>query len=122
MLKPFFWVFESPGCSTDMENVTPINGHTGNAYKGSNIGTLLDAMEAGGYSDPRFVTFRQALKLGRVVRKGQKAAARVVKFRKATPEEEERTGKKVIPCGGWNVFNIEQTDELPAKVEDRAAA
>jgi antirestriction protein ArdC len=98
----------------------PTNAVTGKPYKGSNVGTLIEAMEAGGFSDPRFLTFRQALKLGRVVQKGQKAAARVVKFKKATPEEEERTGRRFIPCGGWNVFNIEQTVELPVKVEEAA--
>jgi len=98
-----------------MEHNTPTNAVSGKPYKGSNVGTLEEAMADNGFEDPRFMTFRQALKLGRVVRKGQKAAARVVKFKKATPEEEERTGRKVIACGGWNVFNYEQTDVLEAK-------
>jgi antirestriction protein ArdC len=62
----------------------PTNAVTGKPYKGSNVGTLIEAME------------------------------------KATPEEEERTGRRFIPCGGWNVFNIEQTVELPVKVEEAA--
>lgn len=105
------------GCIRGMENLNiespvPVNALTGNPYKGSNVETLLVAMIEGGYSDPRFLTFRQALELGRVVRKGQKAAARVVKFKRATPEEKEKYGRDFIACGGWNVFNYEQTDKL----------
>jgi len=95
-------------------NTTPVNALTNKPYQGSNIGTLIEAMVVGGYDDPRFMTFKQALELGRVVRKGQKAAARIVKFRTATAEEQKKDGRKIRSCGSWAVFNWEQTDPLPA--------
>ena len=111
-------------------NQTPFNALTGKAYQGGNIPELEAAMANGGYSDPRFMTFKQALEMGRCVRKGEKAAARVTRWFKAgeknEPVEEEavkpkRKFKGRMGSKSFAVFNIEQTDELPMEAEKVAA-
>lgn len=98
----------------------PQNALTGKAYQGKNVGELLGAMDDGGYTDCRFLTFRQALEMGRCVRKGEKAAARIVKF-VTFEKKSKRTGKTKTAMApkGYCVFNIEQTrpmtDEETAK-------
>ncbi|KKN10593.1 hypothetical protein LCGC14_1035050 [marine sediment metagenome] len=94
---------------------TPYNALTGTLYSGKNIDTLLRAMAAGGYTDPQFVTFRQALKLGRCVCKGQKAAARIVKVVTGTKTVETAEGKdkrRAVGLRSYSVFNLAQTAPL----------
>jgi len=85
-----------------------INAITGNAYTGNNAIQL----EAAGFSDPRFLTFRQARTIGRTVRKGEHGIGlmRVVKVEK----KDKLTGKvKKVPAPKYfTVFNYSQTEEL----------
>lgn len=85
-----------------------INAITGKPYQGNNQNELL----ATGYEDPRFMTYKQALQIGRVVSKGQKSCARLIKivekevFNKKTGRKE----KKKVPVP-FSVFNWTQTEE-----------
>jgi len=95
----------------DILDMTPINALTGKPYSGGNVSELLSAMEEYGFTQPHFLTFKQALEMGRVVMKGQKAAAfirKVVTFthKAKTKSGKAREGKAVR---GYAVFNIEQT-------------
>ena len=78
-----------------MENVIT-NAKTENAFQGKNLKTLQKAMEKGGFTDPRFVTYNDAIAMGFWVKKGSKAAARI-------------KGER----GPYCVFNVEQTS-IPA--------
>lgn len=86
-----------------------INAITGKEYTGNNQNELL----ATGFEDNRFMTYRQALTIGRVVSKGQKAAATLVKivekevYNKKTGKKE----KKKFPKS-FSVFNWTQTEEF----------
>lgn len=112
----------------------PVNALTGKAYQGGNVTELVGAMIEGGYSDPRFFTYRQAIEMGRVVRKGQKAAARVTRWfpvdeREAKKSDKKKSTKKEkrgrMGSKSWAVFNYEQTEvlteEAKAEMEARAA-
>jgi antirestriction protein ArdC len=81
---------------------------TGNTYTGENLVILLQAE----FVDPNFMTFKQALNVGRVVKKGEKGIGlkRVVTVKKV----DKKTGKekvKRVPKF-FTVFNLTQTEEL----------
>ncbi len=84
-----------------------INAITGNPYTGNNAIQL----EAAGFSDPRFLTFRQARTIGRTVRKGEHGITlvRVVKVDKKNAQG--KIEKKNAPKY-FTVFNFSQTEEL----------
>ena len=62
------------------------NPLTGKPYTGSNVATLAQIVLDNGYPTGEFITFRQALEMGRVVEKGQKGH----KIVKLVDEEEDR--------------------------------
>ncbi len=99
--------------TNDIVTGDPQNALTGKAYQGKNVGELLVAMDEGGCADCRFLTFRQALELGRCVRKGEKCAARITKFVQFE-KKNKTTGKvkKAMAPKTYCVFNIEQTDPM----------
>ena len=94
--------------------------HEGTAYRGINILLLWSAAMVRGYSNPYWMTYRQASELGGQVRKGEKgnlvvhAGSFIPKDAEAEQEpsgddEEDRTRsylKKYV------VFNVEQIDGL----------
>ncbi len=101
-------------------NATPYNALTGNSYSGGNVQTLRAAAKDCGYTDPRWITFRQALKLGLCVRKGEKAPARIIKVvtgSKARATEDGKGSKRIKVSGvrAYSVFNMEQTAPLADK-------
>jgi len=81
---------------------------TGNTYTGENLVILLQAE----FVDPNFMTFKQALDVGRVVKKGEKGIGlkRIVTVKK----KDKKTGKpKMIRVPKFfTVFNFTQTEEL----------
>ena len=81
---------------------------TGNTYSGENLVILLQTE----FSDPNFMTFKQALDAGRVVKKGEKGIGlkRIVTIKK----KDKKTGKpKMIRVPKFfTVFNFTQTEEL----------
>ena len=97
----------------------PQNATSKRPYSG--INALVLAMS--GYTDPRWLTFKNAQKLGGSVRKGEKGTPIVfwkqIKIKDANGETEEKT----IPLLKYfNVFNAQQCDglDLPA-IETPAA-
>ncbi|NBV77727.1 DUF1738 domain-containing protein, partial [bacterium] len=64
-------IIESSKClpwTKPWQSLLPRNATTGRAYRGVNRLVLASA----GYTDPRFLTYRQALTLGGSVMKGEK--------------------------------------------------
>lgn len=92
------------------------NGLTGRGYHGLNPLLLSIASLERGWTDARFLTYRQAQEAGGHVRKGERATTIVFwkQFLKieTDPETGERT-KRVIPVlRSFAVFNVAQCDEL----------
>jgi antirestriction protein ArdC len=87
------------------------------AYRGINSLTLGSST----YSSPFWMTFRQAHELGGIIRKGEKSSP-VIYYKFL--EKRNAAGQAVLTRGGrpafipflrWsNVFNLDQTDGLPA--------
>ncbi len=110
------------------------NAKSGHRYRGINVLLTRLAMIAGGWTNPGFVTFKQAKALGGSVRKGEKSTKVVLwkNFdRKATADEALdssgnlrdgfiRVGdgfrRKSFFLKTYSVFNVEQCDELPERL------
>ena len=100
----------------------PRNAATGRAYTGINVLILWIACIERGFSGQSWLTFRQALKIGAHVRKGEKGtiavyADRFIPYRERTRAEEAGDQPKAIPflkC--FTVFNTDQCDDLPADI------
>lgn len=89
------------------------NAKTGHRYRGLNVPIL--ALSA--FTDPRWLTFKQAQAMGGNVRKGEKGTC--VMFWKVMKKELEENGEKKIKAfpilKTFTVFNVEQCEglELP---------
>jgi antirestriction protein ArdC len=94
---------------------TPGNAVTNRPYSGCNV-VLLWMAQAAGYRTPRFLTFKQALKLGGNVRKGERGTK--VYFVKQLQVRDERVddnaSTRLIPMmREFTVFNVDQCEKLP---------
>jgi antirestriction protein ArdC len=100
----------------------PKNAATGRAYSGINVLILWIAGMERGFATHNWLTFRQALKLGGHVRKGETGTTAVYADRFIPYRERERaaeTGDKpeAIPfLKRFTVFNTSQCDDLPADI------
>lgn len=94
----------------------PYNATTGVEYKGSNTFVLLSQQMANGYTDPRWLTYRQAQELGGHVTKGQKGTTCVKWIFKDVEEERPDGSKEKVERGFpsfFSVFNAEQCEGIP---------
>lgn len=94
----------------------PRNYATGKRYSGVNVLVLWLAAEAHGYSDSRWLTFKQATAAGGTVRKGEHGS-RIVYFEPLAREEvDQATGEiqqRTVPMlRAYTVFNAEQCEGL----------
>ncbi|WP_282063816.1 ArdC family protein [Roseobacter litoralis] len=95
--------------------------HNGEAYRGINILMLWATAHERGYNSAHWMTFKQAMELGGMVKKGEKCARSVFygTFEKAADQTEgksEDDGKTRIPYAKTNnVFNADQIENLPAE-------
>ena len=114
------WVQPWAGVSAPLG--LPRNAATGRPYTGINVLILWIACIERGFSGQSWLTFRQALKIGAHVRKGEKGtiavyADRFIPHRERTRAEEAGDEPKAIPflkC--FTVFNTDQCDDLPADI------
>ncbi len=96
----------------------PHNAGTGARYSGINILILWGAGVSAGYSSLGWLTFRQALKLGGAVRKGERGTTVVYADRFTPKGEVERAAREgtepgVVPfLKRFTVFNVAQCDGL----------
>jgi antirestriction protein ArdC len=100
----------------------PKNAATGRAYTGVNVLILwIDCIERG-FSTQNWLTFRQALKIGAHVRKGEKGvtlvyADRFIPWRERTRAAETGETPEAIPfLKRFTVFNADQCENLPADI------
>jgi antirestriction protein ArdC len=111
----------------------PRNAVSGKAYRGVNAWALPMIGEAKGFTDPRWVSFKQAQELGGRVRKGEKAA-RVTFWKFFDKVDDAGDVESRIPMlRHYSVFNVEQCEGLltpsepcvtdePAPIDERCEA
>jgi antirestriction protein ArdC len=102
--------------SNAIGRVTRPRRHNGLPYNGMNVLLLWSEAVARGFSSPTWMTFRQALELGGVVRKGE-TGSMVVFASRFTRTETDTRGEEIdreIPfLKAYCVFNTAQIDGLP---------
>src|SRR6202158_4784961 len=98
---------------------SPRNAVSNRPYPGCNV-VLLWMARAAGYRTPRFLTFKQALELGGIVRKGERGTK--VYFVKQLQVQDkgadDETATRLIPMmREYTVFNVDQGETLPDSIE-----
>jgi antirestriction protein ArdC len=105
---------------------TPRNAATQRPYSGINILILWMACTERGFTGQNWLTFRQALKIGAHVRKGEKGttvvyADRFVPYRERTRAADTGDEPEAIPfLKRFTVFNADQCEDLPADTAPHA--
>ena len=114
------WV--QPWAGTAVPLGMPKNATTGRAYSGINVLILWMACTEHGFSGQNWLTFRQALKAGAHVRKGERGttvvyAERFIPFRERQRAAETGDDPSAIPfLKRFTVFNADQCEGLPAEI------
>jgi len=91
------------------------NADTNRPYRGLNTLLLNMATMAGGYSDPRWLTYKNAEKLGGTVKKGEKGTQIIfwnflsVDKNNTDPDAKD---KKIPFARAYTVFNVEQCEGI----------
>lgn len=86
----------------------PRNFVTGKPYRGINVFLLVGL----GYESPYWLTFRQAMRLGGSVKKGEKSSP-VVFWKKTTIQDEETKEERKIPLlRFYHLFNAAQCENI----------
>ena len=94
----------------------PTSVATGKMYEGTNVLVLWAAQERNGWSDSRWLTYKQAEKLGGNIKRGEKATSIIhwtPKFKDV--KQPDGTTEKVFvytPPKIINVFNVEQAEGI----------
>jgi antirestriction protein ArdC len=113
------WLGSAAGVSAPLR--LPSNAATGRPYSGINILILWCAVAERGFTGQNWLTFRQALKIGAHVRKGEKGttgvyADRFIPYRERTRASEAGDEPEAIPFKRFTVFNADQCEDLPADI------
>lgn len=91
----------------------PRNAISKRPYSGVNVPLLWIERDDKGYRSNDWLTYKQAAEAGGNVRKGEKAA-QVVFFKQVEITDKETGDLKRIPLlRGFNVFNVDQCENLP---------
>jgi antirestriction protein ArdC len=104
----------------------PKNAATGRHYTGINVLILWCAVTKQGFTSQNWLTFRQALKIGGHVRKGEKGitvvfADRFIPYRERQRAAETGDDPEAIPfLKRFAVFNSDQCEGLPADIAPAA--
>jgi len=107
------WV--KPWSATPGRNM-PANAATNRPYSGCNV--ILLWQLSGIYATPRYLTYKQASDLGGHVKKGERGfTVYFVKPMTAKPKEGEEAGKGFTMMRAYTVFNVDQCEGLPARLD-----
>jgi len=98
---------------------------TGEPYRGINVLVLWMAAERAGYSNPVWMTYRQAAALGAHVRKGEKGTMvvfwqpkpKTAKAEAGNETDGETQAQTRLITRSFFVFNCDQIDDLPEKFQ-----
>lgn len=104
----------------------PHNPISGTYYRGENLARVFVAMLANGWTDSRFVTYRQAREKGWQVRKGAESVL-IVRYKQFQFTVKDDDGEEVVdddgqpivrrytrPVGYFRVFNAADVEGMPA--------
>ena len=100
----------------------PVNAATGRRYSGINVPILWSSAIERGYGRDRWLTYRQVIKAGGYVRRGEKGTL-VVFYR--TIEKKKTADESVLSddepktfriARSFTLFNVEQCEDLPASI------
>ena len=122
------WVQPWGSATAKASLAMPKNAATQRQYSGINVLILWDAVIERGFSAQNWLTFRQALRLGGNVRKGEHGTTVVYADRFVPDEERERAERdgdepNAIPfLKRFTVFNTDQCERLPAELTSAPAA
>lgn len=90
----------------------PCNAVTGRPYSGGNVLVLWERQATLGYARSRWVTFKQALAAGCIVRKGEKGTAvYFMKVAEKKPKTADDDPERFFFARSFTVFNVAQLDE-----------
>ncbi len=102
----------------------PVNAGTERRYTGVNVTILWASAIARGYEQDRWLTFRQAAKVGGKVCKGEKGTVAVLfkhidvdrKAKSDDDEENAQPGRTYKIARAYTLFNVEQCSGLPDRI------
>lgn len=98
----------------------PVNGFSRRAYRGINCVLLTLEAQLRGFTRNAWITYRQAAELGAQVRGGERGTTVVFYKREEVPadEGEDKPTTRVVPLlRSFTVFNVDQCDRLPARLQ-----
>lgn len=118
--------WQKPWSGTELYKTYPINAKSRNEYNGINSVNLMLESQIKGYSDNRWLTYKQALDLGATVNKGEKGT--LIQFWKYKEEKDvvdengKVIGKETLKLENpkvfySTVFNAQQTTLQPLEQE-----
>jgi antirestriction protein ArdC len=100
----------------------PHNGVSGRMYSGINVLILWAAGMGGGYGSQRWLTYKQAEKIGGHVRRGEKGTV-ICYADRFTPKDEaekargeDRDASTIAFLKRFTVFNLDQCEDLPEEL------
>lgn len=99
---------------------SPVNGVSGEAYRGLNILTLWIIGEERGFTSRKWATYRQWAELGAQVRKGERGTT-VVFWKQSAPADDgagteaQRRAKQPFVARSYIVFNADQVSGYECK-------
>lgn len=94
----------------------PRNGVSKRPYSGVNVVLLWMAGSANGWTNPRYLTFKQALDAGGNVRKGEKSTRIYFVSTLEKEVEEGEDPRRIHFLKEYCVFNVAQCENLPESV------
>jgi antirestriction protein ArdC len=109
------WIRPWSAGNTEGRIIRPLR-HNGLPYNGINVLLLWSSAIEQGFTNPKWMTFRQALELGGHVRKGEHGSLVVYAktYTKTEPDEGGIETERNVPfLKSYTVFNTEQIDSLP---------
>lgn len=116
-VKP--WV--CPWTCNGVASGLPANFSTGTAYSGINIMLLWSSAAEQGYTDPRWLTYKQAAEQGGQVRKGEHGTT-IIYYKMLEKENEAGETEHIPMLKTFTVFNVQQIDNLAVECAALPAA
>ncbi|CNI08152.1 antirestriction protein [Yersinia kristensenii] len=95
----------------------PANYTTGASYSGMNIMLLWASASMHGFTDGRWLTYKQASAEGAQVRKGEKGTTAIF-YTTLEKEDEQGETTKIPMLKTFTVFNVQQIDGLPLETTE----
>lgn len=116
-VKPWVCPWTGSGAASGV----PTNFSTGTAYSGINIMLLWSSAAEQSYTDPRWLTYKQAAEQGGQVRKGEHGTT-IIYYKMLEKENEAGETEHIPMLKTFTVFNVQQIDNLAVEYAALPAA